>query len=158
MRTWEIDESTQDLFVMLDEEGAAQNKPATIIMAAEVPLKLEVEEVRRLDKNADTVIPGNPKKARRNKKLNSDLEKTGGTGGTEGTSYSCAASSGSPIENTEGTKGTFSLNDAIDPLHDAEDNQIKKLSFDDLKMPVFLVEDDWFDLGGKRKPGVWYCY
>lgn len=25
-------------------------------------------------------------------------------------------------------------------------------------MPCFIVKDDWFDLGGKRKPGVWYCY
>lgn len=158
MRTWEIDESTQDLFAMLDEEGAAQNKPATVIMAAEVPLNIELEEVRKLHKNTNKGASSNPKKAKRNKKPNSDLEKAEGTGGTEGTANNGAASRGSPMKNTEGTGGTFSLNDAIDPLHDAEDNQIKKLSFDDLKMPVFLVEDDWFDLGGKRKPGVWYCY
>lgn len=25
-------------------------------------------------------------------------------------------------------------------------------------MPCFIVKNDWFTLGGKRKPGVWYCY
>ena len=32
------------------------------------------------------------------------------------------------------------------------------LSFDDLDMPCFIVKDNWFTLGGKRKPGVWYCH
>ncbi len=150
--------ANDDLFTMLDEEGAAQDRPATVIMATDVPLKLETEEVRKLHKNTGKDTPNNPKKTKRRKQSNLDLKKTEGTGGTKGTTYGGAASSDSLVKNTEGTGGTFSLDNAVDPLHDAEDNQIKKLSFDDLKMPVFLVEDDWFDLGGKRKPGVWYCY
>ncbi|MGZ4954400.1 MAG: DUF927 domain-containing protein [Methylobacter sp.] len=150
----QIDESTQDLFAMLDEESTTQRG----IMAADVPSKVEMEEVRKLHKNSNKDTLNNPPNTDQAIKSLSALEKTEGTGGTEGTPYSGAASSGSLIENTEGTRRTFNLDYAIDPLHDAEDSQIKKLTFDDLKLPVFLVEDDWFDLGGKRKPGVWYCY
>ena len=61
--------------------------------------------------------------------------------------------------NVKKAKGTgINLNDAIDPLHEADQSQIERLSFDDLALPYFIVKDDWFDLGGKRKPGVWYCY
>ena len=61
--------------------------------------------------------------------------------------------------NVEKAKRTgINLNDAIAPLHEADENQMERLSFDDLPLPCFIVKDDWFDLGGKRKPGVWYCY
>ncbi len=40
MRNWETDESTQDLFAMLDEEGMTQDQPATVITAAEGPLNI----------------------------------------------------------------------------------------------------------------------
>jgi putative DNA primase/helicase len=39
-----------------------------------------------------------------------------------------------------------------------EGYEIKHLSFDDLELPCFIVEDEWFDLGGKRRPGVWFCF
>lgn len=93
--------------------------------------------------------------------LKSVIDFTGGTEGTGGTAHSGAASSGSPEKNTEGTGGTaFNPDEAIDPLREPDENRIKikKLSFDDLKLPCYIVLDDWFDLGGKRKPGVWYCY
>lgn len=88
-----------------------------------------------------------------------DNEKSEGTERTEGTSTSGAASTGSPAIMNEGTQGTkFDMDSAIDPLHDTDESQIECLSFDKLDMPCFIVKDDWFDLGGKRKPGVWYCY
>jgi len=88
-----------------------------------------------------------------------DKEKFEGTGGAKGTSSDGAASSGSTAKMGEGTQGTkFDMDSAIDPLHDTGDSQIERLSFDKLDMPCFIVKDDWFDLGGKRKPGVWYCY
>jgi len=91
--------------------------------------------------------------------LISDDVKTEGTEGTEGTASSGAASSGSPIEISEGTRGTgFDIDSAIDPTHETDSRQIKQLSFADLELPCYIAEDDWFDLGGKRKPGVWYCY
>jgi putative DNA primase/helicase len=88
-----------------------------------------------------------------------DIEKTKGTERTQGTAYCGAASSGSPTKKHEGTGETlFNLEDAINPIHEAEESQIKQLSFDDLAMPCFMVKDDWFDLSGKRKPGVYYCH
>ena len=81
-----------------------------------------------------------------------------GAGGTEGTKYAGEASSGSPKNKREGTGGTFNPDEACNPLHDADENQLKIIKFDDLKMPCFIVESDWFTLGGKRKPGVYYCY
>jgi len=154
-----ICDSTQDLFAMLAEEYDTKDKNLPNILAADVPLNLEVEEVRKPHKNMNNDTPNNPPKAKQNKKPQSKLEKTEGTGGTEGTAYSGADSSGSPVNDTERTKGTIiSLDDAIDPLQDAEDSQIERLSFDELGIPCFIVKDDWFDLGGKRKPGVWWCY
>jgi putative DNA primase/helicase len=41
-----------------------------------------------------------------------------------------------------------------DPAHSA----LERITFDTLDLPCFLVRDDWFDLNGKRKPGVWFCY
>jgi putative DNA primase/helicase len=91
--------------------------------------------------------------------LSLDIEKTEGTGGTEGTTYSGVGCSGSPTKKHEGTGGTLlNLDDAVNPIHEAEENQIEQLSFDDLAMPCFMVKDDWFDLGGKRKPGVYHCH
>ncbi len=46
---------------------------------------------------------------------------------------------------------------ATDPLYDTDDT-IERLSFDDLSLPDFIVKDDWFELGGRKKPGVYYCY
>lgn len=97
-----------------------------------------------------------------NREITLDIEKTGGTHGTDGTASNDAASSGSATENSDGTGGTsafkIDLEEATDPLHDAEEEQIEKLSFADLDTPCFLVKDDWFDLGGKRRPGVYWCY
>ena len=88
-----------------------------------------------------------------------DNEKFEGTGGTKGTGSDGAASSGSPAKMDEGTQGTeFDIESAINPLHDTGVSQIECLSFDKLDMPCFIIKDDWFDLGGKRKSGVWYCY
>ena len=143
-----IDDSTRDFFTTYADD----------IVAAEVPLIIEVEEVRKLHKNINKATPSDSPNTGRNNKSKSDFEKSEGTGGTEGTIYSGAGCSGSPVQNTEGTEGTFNLSDAIDPLHDTEDGEIERLSFDDLGAPCFIVKDDWFDLGGKRKPGVWYCY
>jgi len=36
--------------------------------------------------------------------------------------------------------------------------EIKQLSFADLDLPCYIIEENWFELGGKRQPGVWYCY
>lgn len=36
--------------------------------------------------------------------------------------------------------------------------EIRQLSFADLDLPCYIVEEHWFDLGGKRQSGVWYCY
>ncbi len=85
-------------------------------------------------------------------------KKMAGTEGTQGTASHDAALQSSTAINPEGTGGTLiDLNEAVDPLHEA-DNQIERLSFDELDMPCFIIQDDWFFLGGKRKPGVWYCY
>lgn len=143
-----VDDSTRDFFTTYADDT----------MAADVPLIIEMEEVRKLHKYINESTPNNPPIPVRDKKSQPDFEKSEGTGGTEGTTYSGVDSSGSPAQNTEGTEGTFNLSDAIDPLHDTEDGEIERLSFDDLEAPCFIVKDDWFDLGGKRKPGVWYCY
>jgi putative DNA primase/helicase len=131
-------------------------------ISSDVPLNVELEEVSLtlLIEGEDDCIPEKVRrKNERNVKLKSDIEITGGTKGTGGTANSGAASSGSPEKNTEGTGGTqFNLEDAINPLHEPDESQIKQLSFDDLKLPCYIVENDWFNLGGKRKPGVWYCY
>lgn len=85
-------------------------------------------------------------------------EKTEGTGGTEGTTAPAVASGCTPTKNGEGTRGT-NLDDAANPLHDADENVIKTIDFDGLNTPLYLVENDWFILlGCKRRPGVWYCY
>ncbi|MGZ8159062.1 MAG: DUF927 domain-containing protein [Methylobacter sp.] len=138
-----ICDSTQDLFAV----------------EVDVPLNIEVEEVRKLHKSSNNDSPSKPQKTKQNIKLQSDFEKTEVTGGTKGTAPLSVACSCSPVNNAERTKGTIiNLGDAIDPLQDAEDNQIERLSFDNLGIPCFIVKDDWFDLGGKRKPGVWWCY
>lgn len=91
--------------------------------------------------------------------LHTAFEKTEGTGGTQGTTSNDGAFSGSLAEKPEGTGGTrLGLANAIDPLQDADENLLERLSFDELNLPCFIVKDDWFDLNGKRKPGVWYCY
>lgn len=77
-----ICDSTQDLFAMLAEHDVDQDEHADDIMAADVPLNLKIEEVRKLHKNIDKDIPSNPPKAKQNKKSQSKLEKTEGTGGT----------------------------------------------------------------------------
>ncbi|MGZ8213387.1 MAG: DUF927 domain-containing protein [Methylosarcina sp.] len=69
------------------------------------------------------------------------------TKGTERTFNNDAAFSGSTKKNNEGTGGT------------QRDNELEQLSSDDLKLPCFLVKDNWFQLDGvKRKPGVWNCF
>ncbi|WP_051911514.1 DUF927 domain-containing protein [Methylomicrobium agile] len=35
---------------------------------------------------------------------------------------------------------------------------VKQLSFADLQLPCYLVEDESFELNGQRRAGVWYCY
>lgn len=92
---------------------------------------------------------------------NSEPKKTRGTRGTEGTTSNGAASSCTPNKNAEGTGGTFNAESAIDPLHEADERAIKRLTFGDgdLKtLPCFIVMDDWFELGSKRNPGVYYCH
>jgi putative DNA primase/helicase len=74
-----------------------------------------------------------------------DLEKTHGTNGTHGTFNNGAAYAGSMTENSDGTHGT-------------NHSKTEKIAFESLKMPCYLVKDNWFELGGvKRKEGVWYC-
>ncbi|CAD6875838.1 hypothetical protein [Methylomonas fluvii] len=41
---------------------------------------------------------------------------------------------------------------------DPDRSALERITFDTLDLPCFLVRDDWFDLNGKRKPGVWFCY
>ncbi|MDD5462998.1 MAG: DUF927 domain-containing protein [Methylococcales bacterium] len=45
----------------------------------------------------------------------------------------------------------------IDPLHNSGEH-VERLLFNELELPCFIVKDDWFELDGKRKPGVWYCF
>ncbi len=124
-----------------------------------VPLKTETEEVSSTPKKHKKQSAKIPATLPGELVLVSGDEKPGGTQGTGGTTYNGAASSGSPVKIAKGTKGTgFDIDSAIDPIHDTDDNQIERLSFDELDMPCFLVKDDWFYLGGKRKPGVWNCY
>ncbi|POZ52985.1 DUF927 domain-containing protein [Methylovulum psychrotolerans] len=120
-------------------------------VATAVPLKVELEEVSLTPKEPNQ-CPAEPKPV-------DGLEKTEGTGGTKGTTSNGAASSGSPTPKPEGTQGTLpDMGAAIDPLHDADEARLEPLEFGGLDMPCFLVKDDWFFLGAKRKPGVWYCY
>lgn len=35
---------------------------------------------------------------------------------------------------------------------------LKTLTFAELDLPCYIVEESVFDLGGKRQPGVWFCY
>lgn len=74
-----------------------------------------------------------------------DIKNTGGHEGHGGHAYSGAACRVSPMKNSQGQRGTL-------------ENQIERLSFDNLPIPCFIVRDDWFDLGGKRKPGVYHCF
>lgn len=50
----------------------------------------------------------------------------------------------------------------VDTTYDDDQEQassaLERITFDTLDLPCFLVRDDWFDLNGKRKPGVWFCY
>ena len=102
-------------------------------------------------------LPDNGDSRPENPRDQLDIEKSGGTEGTGGTSSNGAAFSGSPEKNTEGTEGTaIDLNEAIDPLHDSGED-LERIDIENLKMPCFLVKDDWFEMGGKRKPGVWHC-
>ncbi|MCQ8104121.1 DUF927 domain-containing protein [Methylomonas sp. SURF-2] len=80
--------------------------------------------------------------------VESDIKNHEGTGGTRGTTSKIKACSSSPTKKARGTRGT------VVELPET----IERLSFDDLSMPCFLIKESWFDLGGKRKPGVWYCY
>lgn len=124
-----------------------------------VPLKTETEELSSTHNKQKKRSAKIPKTLPTELVLVSGDEKPEGTQGTGGTTNSGAASNGSPLEITEGTGGTcFDIDSAIDPKHDADENQLERLSFDDLKMPCFIVKDDWFYLGNKRKPGVWNCY
>lgn len=90
------------------------------------------------------------------------IEKTDGTDGTGGTFSNDALSSGSAKKNSGGTGGTggtvIDFANATNPVQEAEENQIERLSFDDLAMPCFIIKSDWFDLDGKRKPGVYHCH
>jgi len=133
------------------QSPAKADKNLTAVSSA-VPLKIEMEEVSLTSKNLNK----NPKKL----KPVSEFENLEGTERTEGTTNNGVASPGSPEKNSEGTGGIrFNSDDVIDdPLPDADKNRVEQLSFDDLSMPCFIVKDDWFYLGGKRKPGVWYCY
>ncbi|MGZ8095697.1 MAG: DUF927 domain-containing protein [Methylosarcina sp.] len=75
------------------------------------------------------------------------VKKISGTKGTERTFNNGAAFIGSTKKNNEGTGGT------------QRDNELEQLSSDDLKLPCFLVKDNWFQIDGvKRKPGVWNCF
>jgi putative DNA primase/helicase len=78
--------------------------------------------------------------------LELDLEKTHGTDGTHGTFNNDAAYVGSMTKNADGTHGTIQ-------------RKREKIAFESLKMPCYLVKDDWFELGDvKRRAGVWYCF
>lgn len=47
----------------------------------------------------------------------------------------------------------------VNPLHDADNDQLEKVNFSDLDTPCFIVKDDWFKLdGNKKKGGVYYCF
>lgn len=63
---------------------------------------------------------------------------------------------------SQGTSGTdkakIDIDEATNPLHDAEESTMERLSFDDLNLPCFLIKDDWFYLNGKCRAGVWYCF
>ena len=75
-----------------------------------------------------------------------ELEKTHGTNGTHGIFNNDEACVGSMTKNSDGTHGTIQ-------------RKREKITFESLKMPCYLVKNDWFELGGiKRKHGVWYCY
>jgi putative DNA primase/helicase len=92
---------------------------------------------------------------------NTGLKILEGTRGTEGTTCNGDGSNCTPNKKPDGTGGTFNDESAIDPLHKVDESQIKQLAFGDgeLKtLPCFIVMDDWFDLGSKRSPGVYYCY
>lgn len=121
-------------------------------VSTDVPLKLELEEVSLTSKKTN-------KRAKKPTAV-ADLKKTRGTGGTKGTTSNGAACRGSPETKAEGTGGTglVNLDNAVDPSFDDGGPLMERLSFDDLSLPCFIVKDDWFDLNGKRKPGVWYCH
>ena len=69
-------------------------------------------------------------------------------------------SSGSLIKIPEGTEGTINLESAVNPVFEAgASEQLETMCFGELDAPCYLVKDDWFILdGGKRKPGVYWCY
>jgi len=147
------EESTTDLFAMLSEEGENLDGVG-FRFRSDVELK-EVSSTPKKQKKgrgkASAAMPDKQDFVLGNEKLD-------GTNGTGGTINNDGGSSGSADHKTDGTGGTaIELDSAIDPLQDADD-QMELLSFDKLDMPCFIVKDDWFDLGGKRKPGVWYCY
>jgi putative DNA primase/helicase len=100
-----------------------------------VPSEIESKEVSSTE-NLTPIVPI----------IELDLEKTHGTDGTHGTFNNGAACVGSMTKNIDGTNGT-------------NRREIEKISFESLKMPCYLIKDDWFELGGvKRKDGVWYCF
>jgi putative DNA primase/helicase len=54
---------------------------------------------------------------------------------------------------------TFDISEPVNPLHDADDEQLETVKFSDLDTPCFIVKDDWFKIdGNKKKGGVYYCY
>ncbi len=149
-----MDESTQNLYAMLDEQGENFGTVGELI-----PPKTGSEEVSLMQKKTKSRASKTPAAAPDTPVLLLGDEKAERTERTGRTLSNGAACSGSPVENLERTQGTkFEIDSAIDPLRDADDSQVERLSFDKLDMPCFIVRDDWFDLGGKRKPGVWYCY
>jgi putative DNA primase/helicase len=94
-----------------------------------------------------------------------------GTGRTGRTTANDVACSGSTSKNDGRTSRTtsndeagsdsnpFDLTETIEPLHDIDDAVMEKVRFDDLKVPCYIVKNDWFMLDGtKKKSGVYYCH
>lgn len=113
----------------------ASNTPETGENSFFVPSEIESKEVSSTE-NSNPILPI----------IELDLEKTHGTDGTHGTFNNDGDCVGSMTKNTDGTHGT-------------NQSKIEKIAFESLKIPCFIVKDNWFELGGiKRKSGVWYCY
>ncbi len=154
-----LNEPTKDMFDVKDEGYQ---------LIAEKTVSSSVGSVNSIEfdtsplESSSNVQPNDKEKAKRK---SSDIAKTGGTHGTATINCDNEGTSVPPAKNNDGTRGTIELSAsfsedlaaAIDPLQQ-ESDELERLNFDDLVLPCFLVKDDWFDLGGKRRPGVWYCY
>ncbi|WP_054758269.1 DUF927 domain-containing protein [Methylomonas koyamae] len=154
-----LDEPTQGVFDVLDEDCQ---------LMAEKTVSSSVGSVNSIECDTSPLEPSSnvqPNDQEKAKRKSSGIAKNGGTHGTAAINCNNEGASVPPAKNDDGTRGTVELSAsfsealaaAIDPLQQESDD-LERLSFDDLSLPCFLVKDDWFDLGGKRRPGVWYCY